>query len=148
MIKVAKFGGSSLADAGQFKKVADIIELGKKPEGEKKKKLIESADTLSSYSPSEAAETICIKVRGDSMYPTIDNGDINNAEEELGDLLFSIVNVSRFLKINPEEALKKSTDKFVSRFEKIEQLAKSLGKDLNEMSLSEMDELWDKVKAN
>jgi len=82
----------------------------------------------------------------DELKTAIDNGDINNAEEELGDLLFSIVNVSRFLKINPEEALKKSTDKFVSRFEKIEQLAKSLGKDLNEMSLSEMDELWDKVK--
>ena len=67
-------------------------------------------------------------------------------EEEFGDLLFSCVNVARFLKINPEEALKKATDKFINRFEKIETLATNDGKDLSEMTLAEMDELWDKIK--
>ncbi len=72
--------------------------------------------------------------------------DAEHMEEELGDLLFSCVNVSRFLKINAEEALKKATDKFIARFEKIELAAKSMGKELDGMSLTEMDALWDKVK--
>ena len=67
-------------------------------------------------------------------------------EEEFGDLLFSCVNVARFLKINPEEALKKATDKFINRFEKIETMASSEGKNLSDMTLEEMDKLWDKVK--
>ena len=62
-----------------------------------------------------------------------------NMEEELGDLLFSCVNVARFLKVNPEEALKKATDKFINRFEKVELLAKEDGKKLEDMTLSEMD---------
>ena len=73
-------------------------------------------------------------------------GSSENIEEELGDLLFSCVNVSRFLDVNPEEALKNATNKFISRFEKVEQAAKKDGKDLNDMSLAEMDALWDKVK--
>ena len=72
--------------------------------------------------------------------------DAGHIEEELGDLLFSCVNASRFLKVNAEEALTKATDKFIARFEKIELAAKQMGKELNDMSLSEMDALWDKVK--
>ena len=67
-------------------------------------------------------------------------------EEEFGDLLFSCVNIARFLHVNPEEALKKATDKFINRFEKIEQLANNDGKKLEDMTLTEMDELWEKVK--
>ena len=70
-----------------------------------------------------------------------------NIEEEFGDLLFSCVNISRFLHINPEEALKKATDKFINRFEKVEKVANENGKNLEDMTLSEMDELWDKVKS-
>ena len=69
-------------------------------------------------------------------------------EEEFGDLLFSCVNVARFLKINPEEALKKATDKFINRFEKVETLATDEGKNLSDMTLDEMDKLWDKIKQN
>ncbi len=72
--------------------------------------------------------------------------NFSHIEEELGDLLFSCVNVSRFLKVNPEEALKSATDKFINRFEKIELAAKNMNKDLNDMSLAEMDALWDKAK--
>ncbi len=67
-------------------------------------------------------------------------------EEEFGDLLFSCVNVARFLKINPEEALKKATDKFISRFEKVENTATTEGKQLENMTLEEMDILWEKAK--
>ena len=72
----------------------------------------------------------------------------DNIEEEFGDLLFSCVNIARFLHINPEEALKKATDKFIDRFEKVEKLAKDSCKNLEDMTLSEMDELWEKIKKN
>jgi len=69
-----------------------------------------------------------------------------NIEEEFGDLLFSCVNIARFLNVNPEEALKKATDKFIDRFEQVELMANDSNKKLCEMSLAEMDALWDKVK--
>jgi len=71
-----------------------------------------------------------------------------NIEEEFGDILFSCVNIARFLNVNPEEALKKASDKFVNRFESLEKMAQDAGKDLNNMSLEEMDNLWDKIKSN
>lgn len=67
-------------------------------------------------------------------------------EEEIGDMLFSIVNLARFLKIDPETALRKTNRKFEDRFSKLEQLAKQKGKSLKEMSLREMDELWEEIK--
>lgn len=72
--------------------------------------------------------------------------DFAHAEEELGDLLFSCVNVARFLKVNPEEALKKATDKFIGRFEQLENEVIACGKNLADMSLSEMDAVWDRIK--
>ena len=72
-----------------------------------------------------------------------ENGEI---EEEFGDILFALVNISRFLKINPEFALTKAIKKFINRFEYIEKSALSEGKALSEMSLEEMDLLWDEAK--
>lgn len=69
-----------------------------------------------------------------------------NIEEEFGDLLFSCVNIARFLHINPEEALKKASDKFINRFEQVEIKATDAGKCLEDMTLAEMDKLWDSVK--
>lgn len=69
-----------------------------------------------------------------------------NIEEELGDLLFSVVNVSRFLKADPEEALNAATAKFISRFAKVEQMALKEGKDMAQMPLEELDKLWEKAK--
>lgn len=66
--------------------------------------------------------------------------------EEIGDLIFSVVNVARFLDIDPENALNYTIDKFINRFEYIESTALSMGLDLNEMSLEEMDTLWEKAK--
>ena len=67
-------------------------------------------------------------------------------EEELGDLLFAVVNVSRFLQLNPEFALTKAIKKFINRFEYVENSALSEGKQLSQMTLEEMDLLWDKAK--
>ena len=69
-----------------------------------------------------------------------------NIEEELGDLLFAAVNVSRFVHVDPETALTRATDKFIARFAKVEALAKAQGKPMEEMTLAELDALWDKAK--
>jgi len=69
-----------------------------------------------------------------------------NVEEELGDLLFAAVNVSRFVDADPEDALNAATEKFISRFSKVEALAKAQGKDMKEMSLEELDKLWEQAK--
>ena len=79
-----------------------------------------------------------------AAYKSRNEADIH---EELGDLMFSVINLSRFLKVNPELALNDSTDKFVNRFRKIEQEAKIQGKDIDDMTFEEMDSLWEKVKT-
>ncbi|MCR1974155.1 nucleoside triphosphate pyrophosphohydrolase [Clostridium sporogenes] len=66
--------------------------------------------------------------------------------EEIGDLLFSVVNVARFLDIDPENALNYSIDKFINRFQYIEDEAIAMGRNLDNMSLEEMDELWKEAK--
>ncbi len=71
-----------------------------------------------------------------------------NIEEELGDLLFAVVNVARFLKVQPELALTATVNKFIRRFEFVETRASEKGKKLDDMSLSEMDILWDQSKMN
>lgn len=67
-------------------------------------------------------------------------------ENELGDLLFALVNYARFININPEDALEKTNKKFISRFTFLEESAKMEGRSLKEMSLSEMDIYWEKAK--
>ncbi len=68
-------------------------------------------------------------------------------EEELGDLLFSVVNLSRFLEVSPEVALLRSCEKFNRRFRRIESWARAEGRSLAEMDLAEMDRLWDRAKS-
>ena len=69
-----------------------------------------------------------------------------NVEEELGDLLFSAVNVSRFVNVDAEQALTKATDKFIDRFRKVEAQAKAEGRPMETMSLAELDALWERAK--
>ena len=69
-----------------------------------------------------------------------------NTEEELGDLMFSAVNVARFLKIDPEDALSHSCDKFTDRFRLLEQTALNQGQALEDMSLEELDKLYEEAK--
>lgn len=77
----------------------------------------------------------------------ISSKDEQAAEEELGDLLFAVTNVSRFIACDAEEALYKSNEKFINRFKIMEALAETEGKSLKDMTLSEMDKLWDKAKG-
>ena len=71
-----------------------------------------------------------------------------NKEEEFGDLLFSIVNVARWIGINPELALKTANDKFIGRFQKMAFVAKSRGSDLDDMSFVEKNKLWEEININ
>ena len=80
------------------------------------------------------------------LHSAYKSGDEQNTHEELGDVLFSVINLSRFLKVNPELALGDSTEKFVRRFKKVEELAVLRGKSSDEMTFEEMDALWDEVK--
>lgn len=73
-------------------------------------------------------------------------GDKENQSEELGDLLFSVVNVSRFIDVDSEKALYDACDKFTNRFRKVEELAASRNIDMKAASLTELDSLWDEVK--
>lgn len=76
----------------------------------------------------------------------IAEGEQAHISEELGDVLFSAVNVSRFVDVEAEEALTISTDKFVDRFKKVEKLASKRGIDMKETELTVLDELWDEAK--
>jgi XTP/dITP diphosphohydrolase len=72
--------------------------------------------------------------------------DREKATGEFGDLLFSLINYARFIEINPEEALERTNLKFIKRFQYLEQAAKEAGKNLSEMTLSEMDVYWNEAK--
>ena len=69
-----------------------------------------------------------------------------NIEKEFGDVLFSMINYARFIKVNPENALEKTNKKFINRFQFLEEAAKKEGKELSDMSLTEMDVYWEKSK--
>ncbi|CAM3561445.1 nucleoside triphosphate pyrophosphohydrolase [Zobellia roscoffensis] len=72
--------------------------------------------------------------------------DQDKMESEFGDVMFSMVNYARFLNISPENALERTNKKFIGRFQYLEAKAKELGKDMKDMTLSEMDVFWDEAK--
>jgi XTP/dITP diphosphohydrolase len=74
------------------------------------------------------------------------NNDYENIEAEFGDVLFSLVNYARYIKINPENALSRTNKKFIKRFQYLENRSRMIKKSLSEMSLSEMNVLWDEAK--
>ena len=76
------------------------------------------------------------------------HGDADKMESELGDVLFSIINYARFLKINPENALERTNKKFIKRFQYLEAKSKELNKPLSEMTLSQMDVFWEEAKQH
>ena len=74
--------------------------------------------------------------------------DAAGIEEELGDIFFMLVNISRFLGVNPEDALRKTISKFIQRFRYIEEHAADAGRSLNDMTLDEMEALWQESKQS
>ncbi|EDM44705.1 nucleoside triphosphate pyrophosphohydrolase [unidentified eubacterium SCB49] len=76
----------------------------------------------------------------------IEANDQEKIEDEFGDVLFSMINYARFLKVDPENALERTNKKFIKRFQFLEKKAKEMGKDLQDMSLAEMDLYWEEAK--
>ena len=76
----------------------------------------------------------------------IAGGSQEKTEEEFGDLVFSLINYARFLQVDAENALERTNKKFIHRFTSMEQIALESGRQLNEMSLEEMDAIWNQIK--
>lgn len=82
----------------------------------------------------------------EELQEAIASGDQSKIEDEFGDVLFSLVNYARFLKVDPENSLERTNKKFISRFTGMEQIAREQGKALTDMTLSEMDAIWNTIK--
>ena len=95
------------------------------------------------------AAGVLAKVREETgeLEAAVSEADAAGVEEELGDLMFSLASAARKLGLNPELALRKANAKFVRRFRALEAEARSSGKDLGNLSLEEMDSIWDRQKA-
>lgn len=96
----------------------------------------------------EASDQVWDKVQEEltELRQEVDNGATDKAEGEMGDVLFSIINLSRHLNVDPDSALERTNKKFIHRFNYLESAAKAAGKSLDEMSLTEMDQYWEKAK--
>jgi MazG family protein len=81
------------------------------------------------------------------LHRAIKSGKQDEVEAEFGDLLFAMVNYSRFINVNPEIALRQTVEKFITRFQYIEKRLKEIGKDIHSSSLEEMDKLWEEAKT-
>lgn len=94
-------------------------------------------------------EDVWTKVREElsELEAELQRGDKQHSEEELGDFLFSVINAARLYKLNPDNALEHTNQKFIRRFNYIEQHSIKAGRPLTEMSLEEMDALWNEAKS-
>lgn len=155
------FGDVSVADSAEVLQNWDKIKRVEKHQATVTSSLESVAKSLPALWRAEKIQKKAAKAGfdWDSIAGALDKIDEEAAElrdavvsgsgacEELGDLLFSCVNVARFLKADPEEALRSACDKFISRFSKMEALAASRGKKPEELDLSELDKLWEEVKS-
>jgi XTP/dITP diphosphohydrolase len=98
----------------------------------------------------EDKEDVWKKVREemDELEAELRKEDRENATRELGDFLFSVINAARLYKLNPDNALEKTNRKFINRFNYIEAHSIKVGKPLKDMTLGEMDALWEEAKRN
>jgi len=80
------------------------------------------------------------------LHAAVAEGDSDKIEDEFGDLVFSLINYARFLRIDPENALERTNKKFIDRFKKMETEALKQSKNLDEMTLEEMDAIWNTIK--
>ena len=87
-----------------------------------------------------------VKEELDELMVEIDSGDLNKMDEEFGDLMFSLVNYARFLKLNPENTLERANKKFIRRFKYIEDKAQKSRRKVSELSIEEMEILWEEAK--
>ena len=96
----------------------------------------------------EKPEQVWLKVQEElsELNAEIKKGNTANIESEFGDVLFSMINYARFIKVNPENALERTNKKFINRFQYLETAAKKINKSLHNMTLEEMDVFWNESK--
>ena len=158
------FGDTSVVDSGEV--IKNWERLKEKEEGKKARQSILDGipDTLPSLQyarkiqsvvsrvgfdwPDAAGVVDKIKEEADEVLQAMQSHKSDQVAEEIGDLLFSIVNFARFNGIDPESALRRTNLKFRQRFHEIEKEAKSRGLRLEDMSLEEMDKIWESTKDN
>ena len=87
-----------------------------------------------------------IEEEKNELLEAVNSGNTANIEEEAGDLFFSVINYVRFLNVDAENALEVTNKKFIKRFTQMEEIAKTNGKNLVDMSLKEMDDMWNGIK--
>jgi XTP/dITP diphosphohydrolase len=87
-----------------------------------------------------------LKEELEELQHEINLGNKQRIESEFGDVLFSMINYARFLKVDPDNALERTNKKFIKRFQYLEGRARELGKSLKEMTLAEMDTYWEEAK--
>ncbi|MBX2905325.1 MAG: nucleoside triphosphate pyrophosphohydrolase [Taibaiella sp.] len=80
------------------------------------------------------------------LYEAVASGEHEEIENEFGDVLFALINYARFVNVDPEHALERTNKKFIRRFQRMEDMAAEQGRSLHDMTLQEMDELWNRVK--
>lgn len=88
-----------------------------------------------------------VKEETHELQEVVNEGNIHRQEEEFGDLMFALVNYARFLQIDAEAALERTNKKFIYRFTKMEEMAAANGSSLKDMSLEEMDAIWNQIKS-
>ena len=91
---------------------------------------------------------VCAKIKEeiDELHAEVKAQKQSNIESEFGDVLFSLINYARFLKVNPEDALERTNRKFIARFQYLEEKATAQGKSLKDMTLQEMETYWQEAK--
>lgn len=158
------YGDLKLEDSEAVKKSWEAIKLQEK--GRKKKKsVLEGVPASLPALPKafriqqkakkvgfewETTEQVWDKVAEemDELKEAVASKDANHINEEFGDLLFALTNYARFLNIDPEGSLERSNQKFIKRFQKMEDVAKERNLDLMAMTLQEMDDIWNEVKVD
>lgn len=98
----------------------------------------------------EADEQVWEKVKEEmnELHHAVEMGNKSDIEDEFGDVVFSLINYARFLHIDAENALERTNKKFINRFTKMEEQALSSGRKLDEMTLAEMDAIWNDIKKS
>ena len=154
------FGSTKVADSAEVKQNWDRLKMGEGrssildgipevlPALQKAQRMQERAATAGFDWKSPADVLQKVTEEANEFRATIESQDPVKREEEFGDLLFSLVNYARFIKINAEDALRTAARKFNRRFRFVEDALRQRGQDIHASSLEEMDSLWNQAKSN
>ncbi|MEN3008925.1 nucleoside triphosphate pyrophosphohydrolase [Pseudothermotoga sp.] len=138
-IKSQEKGSTKTSAIGELNKALPALSLARR--------IQENAAAVGFDWPDVSGALEKVKEEVKELEEALQNGDSKCVEEELGDLLFAVVNIARFSNVDPEVALRKATEKFASRFRMVENFAKERGLELNKMTLEQLDALWEEAKG-